>query len=178
MRKVSLQSGLNFQNNVYYYANKTMNNTSSSYSSLFYSSIDLPAVAVLTLFPDEKVKLRLSAGIDNKIFKFKRNYYSVFYKNFDKFNYANEDEEDSEKRDFMVDKIRPFIVYFRSGIGLKYYNITADFYFDRNITPMNRNIDKYNANCKSTSLVTCVFGFSFAPKDLKYKRTMGKIDKE
>jgi hypothetical protein len=176
-RHISFQTGLNFQNNVYFYGKKTYDYM-TSFASLFYSSIDIPLTVAYTFRRDEKLKFRILAGVNNKIFKIRRNYYSVFSKKFDYLIYTEATASEKEKRNFMIDKINPFIVYFRSGIGIKYYNLSADLCLDRNLTAMNRYVDKYNANLKDTYQINLVLGFSIAPKDLKYKKFKGKINKE
>ena len=177
-KQASFQTGLNFQNNVYFYGKRVLSDYTSTYASLFYSSIDIPFTATYTFRHNEPVKFRILAGINNKIFKIRRNYYSVFSKSFDYFNYAAANSADDEKRNFIIDKLKSFIVYFRSGIGMEYYNFTADLFIDKNITAMNRYIDKYNANFKDSYQINLALGFSIAPKDLKSKKYTRKLNKE
>ena len=177
-KQVSFQTGLNFQNNVYFYGKVTSFSYFTSYASLFYSSIDIPFTATYTFRHDEPVKFRILAGINNKIFKIRRNYYSVFSKSFDYFFHDEANYAVDEKRKFVIEKLNSFIVYFRSGIGMEYYNFTADLFIDRNITTMNRYIDKYNANFKDTYQINLALSFSIAPKDLKSKKYIRKLNKE
>jgi|WetSurMetagenome_2_1015567.scaffolds.fasta_scaffold226031_1 hypothetical protein len=176
-RRLSYQTGLNFQNNVYFYSKKTSDYT-TTYASVFYSSIDVPMTITLVLKPENKLKIRLTAGLNNKLFKIRRNYYSVFAKKFDYFNYAEATSSDDEKRKFMINKVNPFISYLRSGIGIRYYNFTADILLDMNLTDMNINKDIYNANYKNTSQINLVLGFAIAPKDLKLRTSKRQISKE
>jgi hypothetical protein len=173
----AFQTGLNFQNNVYFYSKRIYDYTISSVS-IYYSSIDIPLTLTYTLRHEEKVKYRITAGVNNKIFKIRRNNYSIFSKSLDYMNYVDATTADTERRKFMIDKIKPFILYFRSGIGFELYNFTADIYLDRNLTEMNRYIDKNNANYIDTYQINLALGFSIAPKDLKYKKFKEKINKE
>ena len=84
------------------------------------------------------------------MFKFRRNYYSVFTKNFDYVNYLEETPADKHKRDFLVEKLNSFIIYSRVGVGIQFYNFIVDLCIDKNLTDMNRKFDKYNANFKDS----------------------------
>lgn len=175
-KNISLQSGLSFHNNVYFYSHKGTYSM-STFMSFFYSSLDLPVTFSYTVFPDNKLKFRLTGGVNSKMFRMRRNYYSVFTKNFDYFNYAEESSADREKRRFMIGQVSPFIVYSRFGFGIKYYNITADLFFDGSITSSDRKIDRYNANLKDTYQINLALGFSIPSKDLAYRKSGGKISK-
>lgn len=177
LNKVSFQSGLNFQNNVYYYGRKTFDYM-TSFASFYYSSIDVPATVAYTFRRNEKLKFRVLAGMNSKVFKIRRNYYSVFARRIDYFTYAEATVSEKEKRMYMTDKVNPFIVYFRSGIGIRYYNFTTDLYLDNNITKMSKSIDNYNANIIKTYQLNLAIGFSIAPKDLKSRNNREKLTKE
>ena len=80
---LALQTGFGFQNNVNYYSVKTTYlNTKVAF---FYSSIDIPASLAYTLRSNEKLKFRILAGANAKMFKIRRSYYSIFAKSFDIF---------------------------------------------------------------------------------------------
>ena len=176
LKKIVLQTGLGFQNNVYNYSVSTT--YSDSYDVFFYSSIDVPVFLSYTFRSSGKLKFRCLAGVNTKMFKIKRSYYSVFAKALDPYAYAEDYENISQKRDFIVSKVNPFMLYSRVGAGIKYYNISMDICADRNITNMNRMQDHYNANFKDSYLVTVVFGFQIANKDLKISKEQSKISKE
>ena len=176
-KHITFQTGANFQNNVYFFSEKSTYSSGTSIS-FFYSSVDIPLTAAFTFNTDEKVKYRILAGGNFKLFKFKRNYYSVFAKSFDYINYAEEAASDKGRREFMVTKINPIILYARAGIGIQYYNITADLCLDKNLTNMNRQVDKYNANFIDSYQVNIILGFRIAPGDLKDKTRQLKIAKQ
>ena len=175
-RRFSVQSGINFYNNVYYYSEKSTY-TAGTYVSFFYSSIDIPLTAVLTLNPDAIWKFRLTGGVNSKIFKLKRNYYSILSKSFDYIFHNEETDSDEQKREFMIDKVNPLMLYSRLGAGVQFYNITADLCLDKNLTDMNRGTDPYNANFKDSYQINLVMTFRIAPKDLKKKTNLHKIGK-
>lgn len=177
-RQIALQTGANFQNNVYFFSEKSSYYSPDSYVSFFYSSVDIPLTAAFTLRPDGKVKYRILAGVNTKLFKFKRNYYSVFEKRWNYFNYSEVIASDKNKREFMVAKINPIMLYARAGLGIKYYNITADLCIDKNLTNMNKQVDKYNANFVDSYQINLILGFQISPGDLKNKTRELKIAKE
>ena len=176
-RHFSFQSGVNFYNNVYYYSEKSTY-VSGTYVPFFYSSIDIPLTAAVTLNPDAILKFRLTGGINSKMFRLKRNYYSIFSKSFDYIFHNEETDSDEQKREFMIDKVNPFILFSRIGAGVQFYNITADLCLDKNLTNMNREIDTYNANFKDSYQINLIMTFRIAPKDLKKKTTGDKIEKK
>jgi hypothetical protein len=175
-KSFSIQSGLNFQKNTYYYSTNTYYSNASN--SFFYSSIDIPLEIIYTFNPNNVIKFRILAGGNAKLFKIRTNYYSVF-KPLIEISYGNIESEAAKKnQEFIRKKINPFIFYSRFGAGFRYFGMTADLCFDKNLTPMNRNIDQYNANFKDTYQINIVLGFTIANKDLKYNRNTNKIIKE
>jgi hypothetical protein len=175
LRRLALETGLNFQNNTYFYGKRiTYQNANVSF---FYSSIDIPVSAVLTLNPDNILKLRLVAGMNSKFFKIRRNYYSIFAKGFDYFFYSEEYKSDKDNRDFMVEKVNPFILYSRVGAGLEYFQWTLDLYVDKNLTGMNVKKDSYNANFMKSGIVSIALGFQFARGNMS-DRNSSRITKE
>jgi hypothetical protein len=173
--KLALQSGLGFQNNAYYYCTKPGYNATKVL--FFYGSIDIPLTLVYTFSSNTKLKFRILGGVNSKLFKIRRSYYSVFAKSFDTMN-NEEYVSDSEKRKFMVNRVNPFMLYSRAGAGISYYNFTIDLCADRSITDMNWKKDLYNANFTDSFQVTFVLGFRIAAKDLKVNREQNKIGKE
>jgi hypothetical protein len=173
---LALQSGLAFQNNVYYYSvNETYQSTLRSF---FYSSIDVPVFFSYTLSESAKLKLRLLAGANVKNFKIRRNYYSIFAQSLDVFFNQQDAESDTQKRDFIISKVNPFMIYSRIGTGLSYYNFTLDLCADKNLTTMNRKPDAYNANFKDSFQLTLVLGIRLSNKDLKVTKKQDKIIKQ
>ena len=177
VRHLSVQSGVNFYNNVYYYSQKSTY-VSGTYVPFFYSSIDIPLTAAYTVKPDAIWKFRITGGLNSKMFRMKRNYYSIFSKSFNYIFHAEETEADEQKREFMVEKVNQFILYSRIGAGIQFYNITADICVDKNITDMNKKIDAYNANFMDSYQINLIMSFRIAPKDLRQKTTRDKIRKE
>lgn len=146
--------------------------------SFFYSSIDVPFTAVYTFNTDSKLKFRLTAGVNGKLFRLKRNYYSIFSKSFDYFFHEEVKEEDRQKREFMIEKINPFILFSRAGAGIQLYNITADLCIDKNLTGMNRMHDPFNANYKDSYIVNLIFSFTIPQKDLRPEKQESRIIKK
>ena len=176
IKSFAVQTGLYFQRNTYFYSkNIRFEGTKNLFS---YSSFDIPLQLNYTINPDNIIKLRILAGGNAKFFKIHTNYYSIFGKMVD-ISYVNlETKAAIKNRDFMMERINPFIIYSRFGVGIRYFGMTLDLCFDKNITPLNKNIDKYNANFENTYLINIMMGFQFANKDLKYKRNINKIIKE
>lgn len=112
LSKITFQTGINFQNNVYYYSQKVYDYMISR-ASFYYSSIDVPVTCAYTFRKDEILKVRIQAGLNGKLFKIHRNYYSIFARNIDYLAYTEATASEKEKRINMVDKVRPFIAYFR-----------------------------------------------------------------
>jgi hypothetical protein len=174
--RLTLQSGLAFQNNVYYYtANDTYQGTNVSF---YYSSIDLPVSLAYTINKNSKIKYRILAGVNSKMFKFKRSYYSVFAKSFGVAFNQEDEAAIVKKREFMVSKVSPFMLYSRIGAGIGFYNFTIDLCADKNITDMNLKKDLFNANFKDSFILTVVVGIRLSGKDMKGNKEKYKISKE
>ena len=175
-KSFAVQTGLNFQRNTYFYSENTrFEGTKNLFS---YSSFDIPLQLNYTINPDNILKFRILAGANAKFFKIRTNYYSIFGKMANISYYNVENKAAIKNRDFMMERINPFSIYSRFGVGLRYFGMTIDLCFDKSITPLNKNIDKYNANFEDTYQINIMLGFQFAKKDLKYKRNVNKIIKE
>lgn len=173
---LGFQSGLNFQNNIYFYSKKE--GYSGTNVPFFYGSIDCPVMATYSLFSDALCHVRFVAGANTKFFKFKRNYLSVFAKDLDNSFYAEENSSDRDRREFLVHKMNSVICYARAGLGIQMYGVGLNLYVDKNITGLNRRTDPYNANFKNSWLVSFACEFEIAGRNLHLRRSAAKISKE
>jgi hypothetical protein len=173
---VALQTGINFQTNLYFYSVDYFYQGMSK--NFYYSSLDIPLMVTYTFNQDAIRKFRLLAGINSKMFKIKRNYFSVFSQAFDHFYIVDEYESDRLRRKSMTDNIRPFGLFARVGLGIEYYGITADLWIDKNLTRLNEKNRIYNADYEDAYLISMVLGFTIPSKDLHVKKSRGKINKE
>ncbi len=126
-----------------------------------YSDFEIPLMGGVVINPGNMVKVKIFAGINNKIAHIKAVYYSTLtYTGF--FDAVNSGfYPDVEQKKELLHKFSSYFIDVIGGIGFNYYGTTIDLRIEKNISDLNKSKSNYNANYKQLMMIRLCFTFNF-----------------
>ncbi|MFH2096377.1 MAG: hypothetical protein ABIJ16_11775 [Bacteroidota bacterium] len=172
LRNLYFQTELDFYENKF---KKAIPDWATSREKYFtYSALEVPVLTGYTINPGSIYKIRLFAGINNRIGRFRTVFFSTLNYTINDNMYHEYYYADATRKEELIEKFSNYYIDGIAGIGFSYYNIGVEIRAEKNLTDMNRSRDDYNADYEDLVMFRACISIGF----FKPWRTLGYTGKQ